>query len=72
MILDKELLIISTRTHVVTFRPRYIRKVTTVQYHDLGGHTSRIFGKEPLVALFFLGCTDQNVNQEIGVYLLFL
>ena len=31
MILDKELLIISTRTHVVTFRPRYIRKVTTVQ-----------------------------------------
>ena len=32
MILDKELLIISTRTHVVTFRPRYIRKVTTVKW----------------------------------------
>ena len=35
MILDKELLIISTRTHVVTFRPRYIRKVTTVDELNL-------------------------------------
>ena len=31
MILDKEWLIISTRSHMETFRPRYIRKVTTVE-----------------------------------------
>ena len=30
MILYKEWLIISTRSHMETFRPRYIRKVTTV------------------------------------------
>ena len=30
MTLDKEWLIISTITHIKTFRPRYYRKVTTV------------------------------------------
>ena len=31
MTLDKEWLIISTITHIKTFRPRYYRKVTTVK-----------------------------------------
>ena len=41
MTLDKEWLIISTITHIKTFRPRYYRKVTTVHgvltFADMGG-----------------------------------